>query len=63
MLSLGGQIRFAGGGMGGIAPIGWDMSAALALAGAMRIDTALVADLLPDIEQAAFRAMNEARDS
>lgn len=59
---MGGQIRFAGGGMAAPIPIGWDMTAAMALAGAMGIDTALVAEMLPDIEQAAFRAMNEARD-
>ncbi|MCV2870634.1 hypothetical protein OEW28_18635 [Defluviimonas sp. WL0002] len=62
VLSLGGQIRFTGGGMAPPVPIGWDMTAALALAGAMGIDAALVAEVLPEIEQAAMRAMIEARD-
>ena len=48
-------------GMGGAAFIGWDMTAALALAEALHVDPALVAEILPALEQAAMRKLNEAR--
>lgn len=41
--------------------LGWDMAAALSLAAALHIDPALVAEMLPDIERAAMKKLNEAR--
>jgi len=52
---LGGQMRVAP--MGGI--IGWDMSAALALASALGFEAAPVAELLPPIEAVMVTKMNE----
>lgn len=43
-------------------PVGWDMAGAFALAGAMGLDPGLVAEMLPEIEQAAIRSMIEARE-
>lgn len=39
--------------------IGWDMSAALALASALGIDPAPVAELLPAIEAVRVKKLNE----
>jgi len=47
--------------MGGI--IGWDMSAALALAGALGVDPAPVAEFLPPIEVVMVKTVNEQMDS
>lgn len=54
MLRLGGQLR--------LAPpvvIGWDMTAALAMARAMGVSPRLAADLLPHVEAAMTAKMNE----
>ncbi len=52
---LGGQLRLAP--AGGI--IGWDMGAALAIARALGIDPAPVAELLPPLEAVMVANMNE----
>jgi hypothetical protein len=41
------------------AVLGWDMGAALALAGALSIDLPIVAELLPEIEAVMVRRSNE----
>ena len=41
------------------AVLGWDMGAALALAHALGIDTLIAAELLPEIEAAMVRNLNE----
>jgi hypothetical protein len=51
---LGGQLRVIPG-----AVLGWDMSAALALASGLGIDTLIVAELLPEIEAVMVRKLNE----
>ncbi|WP_426034928.1 DUF7697 family protein [Cypionkella sp. TWP1-2-1b2] len=51
---LGGQMRVAG-----RAIIGWDMSAALALARALGLNLMVVAELLPDLEAVMVRRINE----
>jgi hypothetical protein len=51
---LGGQLRIAGS-----AVIGFDFVAALALADALAIDRLAVAELLPTIEGAMVRKINE----
>jgi len=55
---LGGQMRVAP--SGGV--IGWDMSAALALAAALGIDLAPVAELLPPIEAVMVKKLFEQMD-
>lgn len=53
-MRLGGQLR--------VAPpylIGWDMTAALAMARALRIDVRAAAELLPEIEVEMVRKHNE----
>jgi len=52
---LGGQMRVAP--SGGI--IGWDMGAALALASALGVDPAPVAEMLPAIEAVMVAKFNE----
>ena len=52
---LGGQLRVIPG-----AVIGWDMGAALTLAAALGIDPMAAAELLPEIEAAMVRRLNEA---
>jgi len=52
---LGGQMRVASGGR----IIGWDMSAALALARALGIAPLAVAELLPAIEAVMAKKLNE----
>ena len=52
---LGGQLRVIPG-----AVIGWDMGAALALAGALGIEPMATAELLPEIEAVMVRRLNEA---
>lgn len=54
MTRIGRQVRASGGVI-----LGWDMGAALALAGALGIDAWLVAEMLPDIEAAAMAASAE----
>lgn len=51
---MGGQMRAVPG-----AVIGFDMTAALAMARASGVDEALVVDLMPVIEAAMVRQMNE----
>lgn len=55
-LKMGGQLRIAPSG----AIIGWDMTAALAIAKALGIDPLLAAELLPVIEAVAVRGLNQA---
>ncbi len=51
---LGGQLRIAPG-----AVIGWDIGAALAMAGALGIAPLIAAELLPEIEAVMVRKLNE----
>ena len=55
---MGGQIRAIPG-----AVLGWDMTAALAMASAMGISPRAVVELLPVIEAAMVRKLNEERES
>ena len=54
---MGGQIRAVPG-----AVLGWDMTAALAMASAMGISPRAVVELLPVIEAAMVRKLNEERE-
>lgn len=54
---MGGQIRAVQG-----AFLGWDMTAALAMASAMGISPRAVVELLPVIEAAMVRKLNEKRE-
>ena len=58
MQRLGGQLRLVAGAQGAIV-IGWDMTAALALATALGIPPLAVAELLPPIEAVMVRKLNE----
>jgi hypothetical protein len=51
---LGGQIRAVPG-----VVLGWDMAAALAMAGALGIDARAAAELLPIIEAVMVRRLND----
>ena len=51
---LGGQMRVAG-----KAVLGWDISAAMALAQALGLNPMLVAELLPEMEAVMVRRINE----
>jgi len=51
---LGGQLRAIPGVI-----LGWDMTAALALARALGVNTFIAADLLPEIEAVMVRKFNE----
>jgi hypothetical protein len=53
-LRLTGQLRAIPG-----AVLGLDMTAALAVAGALGVDTRICAELLPDIEAVMVRAINQ----
>lgn len=53
-MRLGGQLRIVGRSV-----IGWDMTAALALARAMGVPGPVAAAFLPDIEAAMARKINE----
>jgi hypothetical protein len=53
-LRLEGQVRVADGRV-----LGWDMTAALALAGALGMDARATAELLPAVEARMARAVNE----
>lgn len=54
---MGGQIRAVPG-----AVLGWDMTAALAMASAMGISSRAVVELLPVIEAVMVRKLNEERE-
>ena len=54
---MGGQIRAIPG-----AVLGWDMTAALAMAAAMGISLRAVVELLPVIEAVMVRKLNEERE-
>lgn len=56
-MRLGGQIRIASG--MGYAILGWDFTAAFALADALGIDRLAVAEFLPDLEQVMVSKLNE----
>ena len=58
MQRLGGQLRLVAGSHGAIV-IGWDMTAALAMAAALGIPPLAVAELLPPIEAVMVRKLNE----
>ena len=51
---IGGQLRAIPG-----AILGWDMTAVLAMARALGVNTFIAADLLPEIEAVMVRKMNE----
>ena len=51
---LGGQVRVAG-----KAVLGWDMSAAMALAQALGLNPMVAAELLPELEAVMVRRINE----
>ena len=53
-MGLGGQLRIMPGGA-----IGWDMTAALAMASALGIASRLAADLLPHLESVMVTKLNE----
>lgn len=55
---LTGQLRIATG-MGGGAVIGWDMTAALAMARALGVEPLIAAECLPEIEAVMVRKLNE----
>jgi hypothetical protein len=57
-LRLGGQVRAARG-----AVLGWDLGAALALAGALGVNRLIAAELLPEIEAVAMARINERLES
>ena len=42
--------------------LGWDMNAALAMAGALGVDPPAAAELLPVIEAVMVRKLNEQKD-
>jgi len=50
--------------MGGTIVLGWDMTAALAMARALGVDPLIAAECLPEIEAVTVRKLNEqmARD-
>ena len=58
MQRLTGQLRLATG-LGGGAVIGWDMTAALAMARALAVDPLIAAECLPEIEAVMVRKLNE----
>lgn len=45
--------------MGGAAVLGWDMTAALAMARALGVDPLIAAECLPEIEAVMVRKLNE----
>lgn len=52
---MGGQLRIAPGGV----IIGWDLGVGLALASALGVDPFIAAELLPLLEAAAVRGLNQ----
>lgn len=61
VMRLGGQMRIAST-LAGSRIVGWDMTAALALADARGISRWLVAEFLPEIEAVLVQRMNERGD-
>ncbi|ARJ70317.1 hypothetical protein DRW48_14965 [Paracoccus suum] len=59
---LTGQLRIATG-VGGATVLGWDMTAALAVARALGVDPLIAAECLPEIEAVMVRKLNEQRAS
>lgn len=55
---LGGQMRVTAAGT----VVGWDFGAALAMASALGINPAPVAEILPALEAVMVRALNEQRE-
>ena len=55
---LGGQMRITAAGT----IVGWDMCAALAMASALGINPAPIAEILPALEAVMVRALNEQRE-
>ncbi len=55
---LGGQMRITAAGT----IVGWDFTAALAMASALGIDPAPVVEILPAIEAVMVRTLNEQRE-
>ena len=55
---LTGQLRVATS-MGGTMVLGWDMTAALAMASALGVDPLIAAECLPEIEAVMVRKLNE----
>ena len=55
---LGGQVRIAVV-MAGSTVLGWDMTAALAMARALGLDPLIAAECLPEIEAVMVRKLNE----
>lgn len=53
-LRLGGQLRAIPG-----AVLGWDMNAALAIGRALGVEALIIAEILPEIEAIAMRAIND----
>lgn len=51
---MGGQLRAIPG-----AVLGWDLGAGLALAEALGVNTVVAAEILPEIEAIAIRAIND----
>ena len=51
---MGGQVRAVPGGV-----VGWDMTAALAMAAALGVSTLATAEMLPALEAAAVTAINK----
>ena len=49
--------------MGGATVLGWDMTAALAMASALGVDPLIAAECLPEIEAVMVRKLNEQRAS
>ena len=45
--------------MGGATVLGWDMTAALAMASALGVDPLIAAECLPEIEAVMVRKLNE----
>ena len=45
--------------MGGMAVLGWDMTAALAMAGSLGLDPLIAAECLPELEAVMVRKLNE----
>ena len=58
VLRLGGQLRMVSP-AGGAMVLGWDMTAALAMARALGVDPLIAAECLPEIEAVMVRKINE----
>lgn len=51
---MGGQLRVSNG-----VALGWDLAAGMVMGAALGIPDLLIADMLPEIEAVAIKAMNE----